>query len=180
MGREAICLDSYIDKSLLQKVITSRQILADIQDKKTKVTLLAAYVCSILGGYQISDDPGTHIYKLSELNVTHILNKTKLDYLPLGMLDFGVCRHRALMFKYLADRNRIPTRLVRGKHGDNPDPHRGLHVWNVVELNGELYIVDVMNDPTRLRKEGSPDALQYRRKTERGFLGGFGGKSIGR
>jgi hypothetical protein len=57
----------------------------------------------------------------------------------------GVCRHRALLFKILADEAGIRTALVRGnfaRSGTNGFPH----AWNEVTLeNGRRVLVDVMH-----------------------------------
>ncbi|PWA39855.1 leucine-rich repeat protein kinase family protein [Artemisia annua] len=49
---------------------------------------------------------------------------------PIGSLQYGVCRHRALLMKYLCDRvkPRVPCELVRGYLDFAP------HAWNVVAV----------------------------------------------
>ena len=36
--------------------------------------------------------------------------------LPIGAVKVGLARHRALLFKCLADACRLPCRVVRGEH----------------------------------------------------------------
>nr|GFB33977.1 leucine-rich repeat protein kinase family protein [Tanacetum cinerariifolium] len=61
---------------------------------------------------------------------------------PVGSLQYGVCRHRALLKKYLCDRvkPRVPCELVRGYLDFSP------HAWNVVAVkrgNSEVqFVVD--------------------------------------
>lgn len=56
----------------------------------------------------------------------------------------GVCRHRSLLFKVLADAIGIPTALVRG-HYEGPQ-ESGPHAWNeVVGSDGQKMIIDVMH-----------------------------------
>lgn len=69
----------------------------------------------------------------------------------LGQLieaETGVCRHRSLLFKVLADETGVPASLVRGRYDDG----RGLagaHAWNEVQLeNGKKILVDVMHGNT--------------------------------
>jgi hypothetical protein len=56
----------------------------------------------------------------------------------------GVCRHRALLFKILADEAGLDVALVRGNFGDAQ--HREGHAWNELHLkDGRRYLVDVMH-----------------------------------
>ncbi|KAK1406348.1 hypothetical protein QVD17_41642 [Tagetes erecta] len=67
--------------------------------------------------------------------------------LPLGSLNIGMARHRALLFKVLADSVGIPCRLVKGKQytGSNNV------AMNFTKLDdGREYIVDLMADPGTL------------------------------
>ncbi|MCO5564911.1 hypothetical protein L7F22_018579 [Adiantum nelumboides] len=67
--------------------------------------------------------------------------------LPLGCLKIGLSRHRALLFKVLADHVGIPCRLVKGSHYTGTDEG----AVNVVKLDAEReYIVDLMGAPGTL------------------------------
>ena len=59
----------------------------------------------------------------------------------------GACRHRALLFKVLADEAGLEVSLVRGYMRGSSGRYGG-HAWNELTLNGEKFMVDVMN-PTR-------------------------------
>ncbi|KAK4357160.1 hypothetical protein RND71_022770 [Anisodus tanguticus] len=75
---------------------------------------------------------------------------------PIGSLQFGVCRHRALLMKYLCDRiePRISCELVRGYLDFSP------HAWNVIVVKrGEScvrMIVDACR-PLDIREETDPE-----------------------
>lgn len=75
---------------------------------------------------------------------------------PIGSLQFGVCRHRALLMKYLCDRVEppIPCELVRGFLDFSP------HAWNVISVKrGQLWvrmIVDACH-PHDIREETDPE-----------------------
>lgn len=73
----------------------------------------------------------------------------------------GVCRHRALLFKVLSDEAGLPCRLVRGDY----DSWRatGAHAWNVVFVDGALFLVDVMHAPGTLYAVDSDKAKHYKR-----------------
>lgn len=56
----------------------------------------------------------------------------------------GVCRHRALLFKILADEAGLDVALVRGNFGD--ENRREGHAWNELHLkDGRRFVVDVMH-----------------------------------
>jgi hypothetical protein len=56
----------------------------------------------------------------------------------------GVCRHRSLLFKLLADEAGLSVALVRGNLGS--EKSAGGHAWNELMLDdGQKRIVDVMN-----------------------------------
>eukprot|EP00854_Cymbomonas_tetramitiformis_P009331 gene9331-11057_t len=52
------------------------------------------------------------------------------NVVPLGCLPYGVCRHRAILYKYLCDaaEPRLPCTLVRGFRDATP------HAWNTLSL----------------------------------------------
>ncbi|KAK8597564.1 hypothetical protein V6N13_094967 [Hibiscus sabdariffa] len=67
--------------------------------------------------------------------------------LPLGRLDVGLSRHRALLFKVLADRINLPCMLVKGSYYTGTDDG----AVNLVRINnGSEYIIDLMGAPGTL------------------------------
>ncbi|GMI81394.1 MAPKKK delta-1 [Hibiscus trionum] len=67
--------------------------------------------------------------------------------LPLGRLDIGLSRHRALLFKVLADRINLPCMLVKGSYYTGTDDG----AVNLVRINnGSEYIIDLMGAPGTL------------------------------
>ncbi len=101
--------------------------------------------------------------------------------------QMGVCRHRSILYKYLCDhmhrfpeqwalsaaadgsgvvRGAIPCQLVRGvqsvsaAHGSDVAQN---HMWNVVRLGSELYVVDVMQSAGQLLAAESKEARAYQR-----------------
>ncbi|GMH31601.1 hypothetical protein Nepgr_033445 [Nepenthes gracilis] len=67
--------------------------------------------------------------------------------LPLGSLTIGLARHRALLFKVLADRVGIPCRLVKGQQYTGSDDV----AMNFVRIDdGREFIIDLMADPGTL------------------------------
>lgn len=67
--------------------------------------------------------------------------------LPLGRLQIGLSRHRALLFKVLADRVGIKCRLVKGSHYTGTDDG----AINIIKLDCEReFIIDLMGAPGAL------------------------------
>ncbi|XP_011008344.1 PREDICTED: serine/threonine-protein kinase EDR1 isoform X2 [Populus euphratica] len=79
--------------------------------------------------------------------------------LPLGSLTIGLPRHRALMFKVLADSVGIPCRLVKGHLYTGSDDV----AMNFVKLDdGREYIVDLTADPgTLIPSDAAGSHIEY-------------------
>lgn len=73
----------------------------------------------------------------------------------------GVCRHRALLFKILADEAGLDVALVRGNYGDAQ--RREGHAWNELHLkDGRRYLIDVMQRRFELlTPEGNDVSRRY-------------------
>ncbi|XP_052142440.1 probable serine/threonine-protein kinase SIS8 [Oryza glaberrima] len=66
---------------------------------------------------------------------------------PLGQLKIGLARHRALLFKVLADNIGIPCRLLKGRQYTGSDDG----ALNIVKFDdGREFIVDLVADPGTL------------------------------
>ncbi|KAK6915472.1 hypothetical protein RJ641_020589 [Dillenia turbinata] len=69
------------------------------------------------------------------------------NMLPIGSLNVGLSRHRALLFKVLADKVGIPCRLVKGSH------YTGIEddAVNIIKQENEReFLVDLMAEPGTL------------------------------
>ncbi|XP_058722521.1 probable serine/threonine-protein kinase SIS8 isoform X3 [Vicia villosa] len=78
--------------------------------------------------------------------------------LPLGSLTIGLARHRALLFKVLADRLSISSRLVKGQQYTGSDDV----AINFVKIDGREYIVDLMADPgTLIPSDATGSHIEY-------------------
>jgi hypothetical protein len=72
--------------------------------------------------------------------------------------DTGVCRHRSLLFKVLADHVGIPAGLVRGFF--TMGQFRQGHAWNeVIDERGVMHVVDTMM--ARMAPASAPLGKQY-------------------
>ncbi|GER32108.1 kinase family protein [Striga asiatica] len=76
--------------------------------------------------------------------------------LPIGSLDIGHSRQRALLFKVLADRINLPCKLVKGSYYTGTDEG----AVNLIKLDdGSEYIVDLMGAPGTLIPTEPPSSL---------------------
>ncbi|XP_065863227.1 uncharacterized protein [Euphorbia lathyris] len=77
------------------------------------------------------------LFDLCEKSLHSVKARRNSIVVPLGNLPFGVCRHRALLMKYLCDRMEppIPCELVRGYLDFTP------HAWNSILIKkGDLWV----------------------------------------
>lgn len=93
---------------------------------------------------------------LCEGAVRFLKQRRASNVVPIGALPVGICRHRAILFKYLCDRANppIPCELVRGYLDYEP------HAWNVVLLETEGGLRRLLVDacrPGQIRHEGEGD-----------------------
>ncbi|XP_043692278.1 uncharacterized protein LOC122642764 [Telopea speciosissima] len=89
---------------------------------------------------------------LCEKSLRAIKEARSSNIVPIGTLRFGVCRHRAVLMKYLCDRMEppIPCELVRGFLDFMP------HAWNIILVRrGDSYVRMVVDacHPTDIREE---------------------------
>lgn len=78
---------------------------------------------------------------------TELRTSLHTSVLPLGSLNIGLSRHRALLFKVLADKIKMPCRLVKGSHYTGVEDD----AVNIIKLEDEReFLVDLMAAPGTL------------------------------
>ncbi|OAY64383.1 Serine/threonine-protein kinase CTR1 [Ananas comosus] len=148
---EVVVIDKMgdFDLKLLQKMavdISSTRPLS-----KDDVDLLASLVCTRLGGVASSEEhellplwkESNEILKASSASVV----------LPIGKLSVGLCRHRALLFKTLADSINLPCRVARGCRYCKSDDAASCLVRFGLERE---YLIDLIGNPGSVCE---PDSL---------------------
>ncbi|OVA03456.1 Protein kinase domain [Macleaya cordata] len=93
---------------------------------------------------------------LCENSLRIIKRARNSSVVPIGTLRWGVCRHRAVLMKYLCDRvdPPIPCELVRGYLDFMP------HAWNTILVRRDDSWVRMVVDaccPTDIREETDPE-----------------------
>ena len=86
-------------------------------------------------------------------------HKTNLVY--IGDIDCGLDRHKSLLFKYLCDKLNLPCCLLRNNRmGINNNIYDD-HVWNLIQLDGIVYIVDFRYFPNRIVHPNNSETSKY-------------------
>ncbi|XP_008240167.1 PREDICTED: serine/threonine-protein kinase EDR1 isoform X2 [Prunus mume] len=123
---------------------------------KNLVRKLALLVADYMGGPVADPDNMLRAWQSLSYNLKATIGSMVL---PLGSLTIGLARHRALLFKALADSVSIPCRLVKGQQytGSNDV------AMNFVKIDdGREYIVDLMADPgTLIPSDAAGSHIEY-------------------
>eukprot|EP00850_Spirogloea_muscicola_P001951 SM000007S20911 [mRNA] locus=s7:899401:905780:+ [translate_table: standard] len=105
---------------------------------------LAICVAGHLGGAAVSDGDLLPSWQASSWELKC---RRRTLILPLGALRMGLVRHRALLFKVLADRVGLPCRLLRGRVYTGADEGA---VNLILDEDNKEYFIDVMAAPGAL------------------------------
>ncbi|CAH9094942.1 unnamed protein product [Cuscuta europaea] len=141
---EVVIVNQKIDPSLEELIQIAHCITLDspIDQIGLLVQRLAELVIEHLGG-QVKD-ANIILTRWMEKSM-ELRTSLHTSVLPIGSLNIGLSRHRALLFKVLADHVGIPCRLVKGYTGVEDD------AINIIKLpNGSEFLVDLMGAPGTL------------------------------
>ncbi|CAN7066082.1 unnamed protein product [Brassica oleracea var. botrytis] len=145
-GFEAVVVNRPVDTSLDELVQIAQCISQDCRSASVDVLVerLAELVTGHMGGS--AEDSSIVLARWTEKSSEY---KAALNtcVFPLGFVNIGLSRHRALLFKVLADSVQLPCRLVKGSHytGNEDD------AVNTIRLeDNREYLVDLMTDPGTL------------------------------
>ncbi|KAF7818741.1 serine/threonine-protein kinase CTR1 [Senna tora] len=148
---EVVLVDRRSDPSLkeLQNIVHS--ISCSCITSEEVVDELAKLVCNRMGGSAyVGEDGFVAIWKECSNDLKDCLGSVVV---PLGSLSVGLCRHRAILFKVLADTIDLPCRIAKGcKYCSRDDASSCLVQFG---LNRE-YLVDLIGKPGCLCE---PDSL---------------------
>lgn len=147
---EVVIVNRTIDPALEELVQIAQCISLDcpVTEIGILVQRLAELVTSHMGGPV--KDANIILAKWTERS-TQLRMSLHTSVLPLGSLDIGLSRHRALLFKILADNIKdnikMPCRLVKGSHYTGVEDD----AVNIIKLEDEReFLVDLMAAPGTL------------------------------
>ncbi|XP_002528586.3 serine/threonine-protein kinase CTR1 [Ricinus communis] len=148
---EVVLIDRRSDPSLKELQNRVHGISCGCITTKEVVDQLAKLVCSRMGGSAtIGEDDFTNIWRECSDDLKDCLGSIVV---PIGSLSVGLCRHRALLFKVLADTIDLPCRIAKGcKYCKRDDASSCLVRFG---LDRE-YLVDLIGKPGCLCE---PDSL---------------------
>ncbi|PSS23613.1 Serine/threonine-protein kinase [Actinidia chinensis var. chinensis] len=148
---EVMLIDRHSDPSLKELQNKIHVVSSNCITTKEVVDQLAKIVCNCMGGAtSTGEDDFFHIWKECSNDVRKSLGSVVL---PIGSLVVGLCRHRALLFKVLADRIDLPCRIAKGcKHCMRDDAASCLVRFGI----DREYLVDLIGKPGCL---SGPDSL---------------------
>ena len=174
--REVLIIDSRFPIGLEKHLACAKEAIRDCADLKDRIQGVAKYVCAAMGGTNVDEaEAEQHIRELRKSKKF----ETDVGEVLLGTIELGLCRHRAILFKWLCDHKElnIQTCLVRGKVNFNGGDGFKAHAWNICVVKQENheetqkeYLVDVMNIKSGiLLPNEEADAWNYKQ------TGGIGG-----
>ncbi|KAF8118205.1 hypothetical protein N665_0006s0197 [Sinapis alba] len=123
------------------------QVSSDLTQK------IANMVVEQMGGPVENADEALRRWMHRSYELRNSLNTTVI---PLGRISFGLARHRALLFKVLADRIDLPCMLVKGSYYTGTDDG----AVNFIKLDDKSeYIIDLMGAPGALIPSEVPSSF---------------------
>ncbi|CAL4920870.1 unnamed protein product [Urochloa decumbens] len=147
LGFEVIVINRAIDSTLQEMEQVAQCILLDfpVANIALLVQRIAELVTDNMGGpVKDANDVLTRWLEKS----TELRTSLQTSLLPIGCIKIGLSRHRALLFKILADSVGIPCKLVKGSNytgGDDDD------AINIIKMDNEReFLVDLMAAPGAL------------------------------
>eukprot|EP00026_Physarum_polycephalum_P002161 Phypoly_transcript_02166.p1 GENE.Phypoly_transcript_02166~~Phypoly_transcript_02166.p1 ORF type:complete len:914 (+),score=232.60 Phypoly_transcript_02166:171-2912(+) len=170
-----LLIDKRKDPALAKLVRSVLDSISWVADVTLKSKMLAFFVGSAMGKVPVGD---FDVCRNCANNFTQLREKYPNEPCPLGEITYGYARHRALLYKYLADSVSLPARIhthaskLRAPASDaGPDakepPAQALAgVISVVEVyldaEKKWRVVDLLKEVGDLYEEDSPQAQEYK------------------
>ncbi|KAJ6996181.1 serine/threonine-protein kinase EDR1-like [Populus alba x Populus x berolinensis] len=148
-GFEAVIVNRKVDPALEELMQIAQCIALDWL--ATDVTILVQQLAELVTGHMGGPvkDANLILAKWMERS-TGLRTSLQTSVLPIGSVNIGLSRHRALLFKVLADTIKLPCRLVKGSH------YTGIED-DAVNIIKE-FLVDLMAAPGTLIPADVPSA----------------------
>ncbi|KAL0005696.1 hypothetical protein SO802_013257 [Lithocarpus litseifolius] len=145
-GFEVVMVNQRIDPSLEELLQITHCIALDCP--VTEVNVLAQRLAELVTGHMGGPvkDANIMLARWMERR-TELRMSLQTSVLPIGSINVGLSRHRALLFKALADNIKMPCRLVKGSHYTGVEDD----AVNIIKLEDEReFLVDLMAAPGTL------------------------------
>ncbi|XP_022744697.1 serine/threonine-protein kinase EDR1-like [Durio zibethinus] len=145
-GFEVVIVNRTIDPALEELLQIAHCIALDCP--ATNVSVLVQRLAELVTGHMGGSvkDANIILAKWMEKS-TELRTSLHTSVLPIGSINIGLSRHRALLFKALSDSIRLPCRLVKGSHYTGVEDD----AVNIIKLEDEReFLVDLMAAPGTL------------------------------
>ncbi|GLC38611.1 hypothetical protein PLESTB_000452300 [Pleodorina starrii] len=158
--REVVVVDHELDQGLLQVEEMLSEAMADAnpQDVPSRIRVVAHVVADRFGGTYDSESALERFWQASSAAEKR---RNRSAVLLLCRLEVGSLRHRALLFKVLADAVKVQCKLIRGQTLCGAESAANV----LVKVDGREHVVDLVFDPGRLYTQDQYAALVQLRRT---------------
>ncbi|XP_019446943.1 PREDICTED: serine/threonine-protein kinase EDR1-like isoform X2 [Lupinus angustifolius] len=145
-GLEVVIVDRTIDPALEELIQIAHCIALDCP--ATEVAILVQRLAELVIGHMGGPVKDANIILARWTERSRELRTSQnTSVLPIGYINIGLSRHRALLFKVLADNIKMPCRLVKGSHYTGVEDD----AVNIIKLVDEReFLVDLMAAPGTL------------------------------
>ncbi|GMJ15226.1 hypothetical protein like AT4G24480 [Hibiscus trionum] len=143
---EVVLVDKRGDKRLKELEDKARELYCASENTLVLVEKLGKLVAIYMGGTFPVEQGDLH--KRWKLVSRRLRDFQKCIVLPIGNLSMGLCRHRAILFKKLADYIGLPCRIARGCKYCAAD-HRSSCLVKIEDdsQSSREYVVDLVGEP---------------------------------
>ncbi|XVE95172.1 hypothetical protein REPUB_Repub02eG0073200 [Reevesia pubescens] len=143
---EVVLVDKRCDKRLKELEDKAQELYCASENTLVFVEKLGKLVAIYMGGTFPVEQGDLH--KRWKLVSKRFRDFQKCIVLPIGSLSMGLCRHRAILFKKLADYIGLPCRIARGCKYCAAD-HRSSCLVKIEDdrLSSREYVVDLVGQP---------------------------------
>ncbi|XP_057973897.1 serine/threonine-protein kinase CTR1 isoform X2 [Malania oleifera] len=143
---EVVLVDRHEDSRLKELQDKAQELYCASENTSVLVEKLGKLVAIYMGGSFPAEQGDLH--KRWKLVSRRLRDFQKCIVLPIGSLSMGLCRHRAILFKKLADHIGLPCRIARGCKYCVAD-HRSSCLVKIEDARQFLreYVVDLVGEP---------------------------------
>ncbi|XP_024040203.1 serine/threonine-protein kinase CTR1 isoform X2 [Citrus clementina] len=143
---EVVLIDRHGDSRLKELEDKAQELYCASENTLVLVEELGKLVAICMGGTFPIEQGDLH--KRWKMHSKRLRKFRKCIVLPIGSLSMGLCRHRAILFKKLADYIGLPCRIARGCRYCEAD-HRSSCLVKIEDdrRSSREYVVDLVGEP---------------------------------
>jgi len=177
-SKELLVIDAQVDRRLRDFVEEVQEALCHVQDQQKAILVVSDMIQRTLGGLgrKVQDAFAKRIEELNLPPGDSLYIGELMTGASAGYMGSGMCRHRCLLFKYIAHRLKVCdcaaiSGVIVPNDCQNVSKFRkengfADHAWNIVRLDGQNFLLDVMNVPKQLQSLNSPDGSKVQMKVQ--------------